>query len=167
MSLPEASGSPVSVLQGWQRLNQSTAISKASEALSGNLPTMHQPAISLGYDVCMETNTTTTNLPTKVADFARFLDRNEIPYTLKSEVSDCLEHSTFWTFTSVEGRWFEASVHTMFLTKEKHTTNYGKTKRATQSFCSAWATGITVNSRTKTLRDAEILWTVYAPTGGN
>ena len=115
----------------------------------------------------METNTTTTNLPTKVADFARFLDRNNIPYTLTSEVSDCLEHSTFWTFSSVEGRWFEASVHTLFLTKEKHTTNYGKTKRASQSFCSAWATGITANSRTKALRDAEILWTVYAPTGGN
>jgi len=46
----------VSVFQGWQGLNHPKAISKASRGLKRNLPPMHQSAISLGYDVCMETN---------------------------------------------------------------------------------------------------------------
>jgi hypothetical protein len=58
MSLPEASGSPVSVFQGWQGLNQPTAISKASRGLKRNLPTMHQSVISCGYDSGMTSTPT-------------------------------------------------------------------------------------------------------------
>jgi hypothetical protein len=55
-SLPEASGSPVSLPRAFQGQNQPKPISKASEGLKRNLPPMHQIPISLGYDVCMETN---------------------------------------------------------------------------------------------------------------
>jgi hypothetical protein len=109
----------------------------------------------------METNTTTTNLPTKVADFARFLDRNNIPYTLESKTSDWSEHITFWTFHSLEGRWFESQVHTLFVATEKHTTSYGTRKLASVRYISTIMSGQT--RKPKNIGEAEIVWTVYAP----
>jgi len=109
----------------------------------------------------METNTTTNNLPTKVADFARFLDRNNIPYTLESKTSDWSEHITFWTFHSLEGRWFESQVHTLFVATAKHTTSYGTRKLASVRYISTIMSGQT--RKPKNIRDAEIEWTVYAP----
>lgn len=58
MSLPRA----------FQGQNQPKPISKASEGLKRNLPPMHQIPISLGYDVCMGTNTTHTTSQIELAD---------------------------------------------------------------------------------------------------
>lgn len=106
-------------------------------------------------------NTTTlTNMPRKVADFAFVLDKANIPYTLKQEPSDCIEHLTFWTFSSLEGRWFEAQMFTMFASTEKHTTSYGKRKNASTRYISTVITG--VEHEPKNISDALISWSVWA-----
>jgi hypothetical protein len=109
----------------------------------------------------METNSTTIKLPTKVADFARSLEKNNIPYTLESTTTDWSEHITFWTFHSLEGRWFESQVHTLFIATDKHTTSYGTRKNSSVRYISTIIGSNTY--KPKNTSEAVISWTVYAP----
>ena len=108
-------------------------------------------------------NTHTNTIPSKVADFAQYLDRNNIPYTLESKVSDYNEHTTFYTFRSVDGRWFESTVHTMFCATAKHTNEYGHRKNSSQSHVTTWASGATVNKEIKRMSSmVYAIWSTYA-----
>ena len=60
MSLPEASGSPVSVLGGWQGLSEPAPISKPCGGWKKNQAEMHQSVIRCAYTGLMETTTTYT-----------------------------------------------------------------------------------------------------------
>lgn len=103
---------------------------------------------------------TITNLPTKVKALAEFLNKNEIPYTLQIDKKD--DHDTYYKFKSVQGRWFQSSIVTVFVARQGHTTSHGTRKNSSQFHL---YTTINQNSGSEELYEVKNLdtyWSVHA-----
>ena len=102
---------------------------------------------------------TSHQLPAKVQALLSSLDREQIAYAL--EVTELGNHRTGYSVTSVDGLWFEASVHSYFIHTAGHISEFG-TKFNSSTRHTTWVSGATCERQeTKSASTASVLWSVY------